>query len=145
VVKNLRVYCSNNKYKVKKIRIHKLVTNLRKELNFSISSLPINFISSGEITIINKKYLNHNYSTDIITFNYSGSMDNLDGEIFICYEDAKNNSRKFKNSLPEEIFRLVIHGILHLLGYNDIKAKEYKIMKRQENQLLNKNKFLLFN
>ncbi len=145
MVKNLRVYCSNNKYKVKKIRIHKLVTNLRKELNFSISSLPINFISSGEITIINKKYLNHNYSTDIITFNYSGSMDNLDGEIFICYEDAKNNSRKFKNSLPEEIFRLVIHGILHLLGYNDIKAKEYKIMKRQENQLLNKNKFLLFN
>ena len=145
MVKNLRVYCSNKKYKVKKIRVHKLVNNLKKELNFSISSLPINFISSGEITIINKKYLNHNYSTDIITFNYSGSMDNLDGEIFICYEDAKNNSRKFKNSLPEEIFRLVIHGILHLLGYNDIKAKEYKIMKRQENQLLNKNKFLLFN
>ena len=145
MVKNLRVYCSNKKYKVKKIRIHKLVTNLKKELNFSISSLPINFISSGEITIINKKYLNHNYSTDIITFNYSGSMDNLDGEIFICYEDAKNNCRKFKNSLPEEIFRLVIHGILHLLGYNDIKTKDYRMMKKQENQLLNKNKFLLLN
>ena len=145
MIKNLRVYCSDKKYKVKKIRVHKLVNNLKKELNFSISSLPINFISSGEITNINKEYLSHNYSTDIITFNYSGSSDNLDGEIFICYEDAKNNSRKFKNSLPEEIFRLVIHGILHLLGYNDIKTKDYRMMKKQENQLLNKNKFLLLN
>ena len=145
MVKNLRVFCSDRKFKVNKIRILKLVNNLKKELNFSISSLPVNFISSSEITIINKKYLNHNYSTDIITFNYSGSQNNLDGEIFISYDDAKKNSHKFKNSLAEEIFRLVIHGILHLLGYDDIKAKDYKIMKRLENQLLNRYKFLLLN
>ena len=143
MVKNIRVFCSDKKYKVNKIRIHRLVNKLRKELNFSISSLPINFISSKEISIINKKYLNHDNSTDIITFNYSGKKDNLDGEIFISYDDAKNNSVKFNNSLAEEIFRLIIHGILHLLGYDDLNTKDYKIMKKFENQLLNRNKFLL--
>ena len=145
MVKNIRVFCSDKKYKVNKIRIHRLVNKLRKELNFSISSLPVNFISSSEITIINKKYLNHNYSTDIITFNYSDSKDDLDGEIFISYDDAEKSSRKFKNSLAEEIFRLVIHGVLHLLGYDDMKVKDKKIMKSLENQLLNRNKFLLLN
>ena len=143
MVKNIRVFCSDQKYKVNKIRIHKLINNLKKELNFSISSLPINFISSGEITTINKKYLNHNSSTDIITFNYSDRKDNLDGEIFISYEDAKKNAGRFKNTLPEEILRLIIHGILHLLGYDDLNKKDYRVMKKLENQLLNKNKLLL--
>jgi probable rRNA maturation factor len=142
VIKNLRVYCSDNKYKVNKIRIHKLLNKLRKELNFCISSLPINFISSDEIITINQKYLKHNYSTDIITFNYSGNKDNLDGEIFISYEDAKGNSIKYKNPLHEEITRLVIHGILHLIGYNDMKAKDFSRMKKLENRLLNKHKFI---
>jgi probable rRNA maturation factor len=142
VIKNLRVYCSDNKYKVNKIHIHKLLNKLRKELNFCISSLPINFISSDEITIINQKYLKHNYSTDIITFNYSGNLNNLDGEIFISYEDAENNSTRYKNTLNEEISRLVIHGMLHLIGYDDIKEKDFKKMKKLENQLLNKYKFV---
>ena len=142
MIKNLRVYCSDNKYKVNKIHIHKLLNKLRKELNFCISSLPINFISSDEITIINQKYLKHNYSTDIITFNYSGNLNNLDGEIFISYEDAESNSTRYKNTLNEEISRLVIHGMLHLIGYDDIKEKDFKKMKKLENQLLNKYKFV---
>ena len=142
MIKNLRVYCSDKKYKVNKIRIHKLLNKLRKELNFCISSLPINFISSDEITTINHKYLKHNYSTDIITFNYSGNRNNLDGEIFISYEDAKINSIKYKNSVEEEITRLVIHGILHLLGYDDMGAKDFKRMKKLENKLLNKYKLV---
>ena len=142
MIKNLRVYCSDKKYKVNKIRIHKLLDKLGKELNFCISSLPINFISSDEITIINQKYLKHNYSTDIITFNYSANKNNLDGEIFISYEDAKINSIKYKNSVAEEIKRLVIHGILHLIGYNDMKAKDFKKMKKLENKLLNKYKYV---
>ena len=104
--------------------------------------MPINFISSDEITIINQKYLKHNYSTDIITFNYSGNLNNLDGEIFISYEDAESNSTRYKNTLNEEISRLVIHGMLHLIGYDDIKEKDFKKMKKLENQLLNKYKFV---
>lgn len=117
--------------------------SLIKELDFIIESLPINFISSDQIIDINKEYLNHNYSTDIITFNYSGSNKKLDGEIFISVDDAKKNAREFDNSIKEELLRLVIHGILHLLGYDDIKAGDRKKMKELENRLLNTHKITL--
>ena len=145
MVKNLKLFSSDKKYKINKLQVHKLVNYLRQELNFSISSLPINFISSGEITTINKKYLKHNYSTDIITFNYSGSTKNIDGEIFISFEDAEENSKRYKNALSEEFLRLVIHGTLHLAGYDDMNLRDYKIMKRLENKLLNKYKITLLN
>ena len=145
MVNNLTVFSSNNKYKINKVRVHKLVNHLREELNLSILSLPVNFISSGEITAINKKYLRHNYSTDIITFNYSGDTKNIDGEMFISTDDADKNSRKYKNTLDEEFQRLIIHGILHLAGYDDMDAKSYRIMKGLENKLLNKYKITLLN
>jgi probable rRNA maturation factor len=69
-------------------------------------------------------------------------LNNLDGEIFISYEDAESNSTRYKNTLNEEISRLVIHGMLHLIGYDDIKEKDFKKMKKLENQLLNKYKFV---
>lgn len=145
MVKNLKIFSSEKKYKINKRRVHKLVHYLKQELNFSILSLPINFISSGHITVINRKYLKHNYSTDIITFNYSENTRNIDGEIFISVDDAEENSKKYKNSLAEEFLRLVIHGILHLVGYDDMNSKDYKIMKKYENELLNKYKITLLN
>src|SRR5690554_755673 len=92
---------------------------------------------------INKKYLNHNYSTDIITFDYSSSGKNLEGEIYISTEDAASNSQKYKVTFKDEIMRLVIHGFLHLLGYNDQSQKEKIVMKRLENQLVNKYRLIV--
>jgi len=143
VVKNLRIFSSYKKHKINKLVIHKLVNYLTNDLDFIVESLPINFISSDQIITINKEYLNHNYSTDIITFNYSGSKKNLDGEIFISIDDAKINAKAYNNSLKEELLRLVIHGILHLLGYDDIKKSDFKKMKELENSLLNKYKITL--
>ena len=143
MVKNLRIFCSYKRYKIDKFLLHRLVNVLAKELDFIIDSLPINFISSDQIIAINKDYLGHNYSTDIITFNYSGSHKSIDGEIFISIDDAKINAREFDNSLKEEIIRLVIHGILHLLGYDDIKTADLKKMKELENRLLNRYKITL--
>lgn len=140
-MKNLKVYSSL--LKISKKNIHSLTSNLAKELNFTISSLEINFISCHEIYEINKKHLKHYYTTDIITFNYSNNSKEIDGEIFISLDDALENSKKFKVSYSEEIVRLVIHGILHLLGYDDQKSSDKKIMKRLENELLYKNKFVL--
>lgn len=140
-MKNLKVYSSL--LKISKKNIHSLTSNLAKELNFTISSLEINFISGSEIYAINKKHLKHYYTTDIITFNYSNNSKEIDGEIFISLDDALENSKKFKVSYSEEIVRLVIHGILHLLGYDDQKSSDKKIMKRLENELLYKNKFVL--
>ncbi|UCH65059.1 MAG: rRNA maturation RNase YbeY [Ignavibacterium sp.] len=122
---------------------NKLVGLLRKDLDYSIQSLFINFIDNASIQKINKEYLNHNYSTDIITFNYSGSNVAFDGEIFISIDDAQLNAKKYKISLSKELKRLIIHGILHLKGYDDIKSDDRIIMKKKENYLLNKYNFTL--
>ena len=141
MIRNLYVSSSNNK--IIKNRVHKLVGLLKKELNFSIQLLFINFANGEEIHKINKKYLSHDYSTDIITFNYSGNHLELDGEIYISLDDALNSSQKYKVSLNSELKRLTIHGLLHLSGYNDIEKKDKKTMKTKENNLLNMYKFAL--
>lgn len=136
MIKNLSVFSSKN-IRVNKSAIHKIVTFLKNELHFSISSLQYNFVSPEEINTINKKFLKHDFTTDIITFNYSGKNDILEGEIFISMEDARQNSKKFKVSLDNEIMRLVVHGILHLIGYDDKSSVDKKKMKKEENRLVN--------
>ncbi len=140
-MKNLRIY-SVQKI-IKKNKIHDLIKSLSVELNFTVSNLEINIISGSDIHLINKGYLKHNYTTDIITFNYSDTLEQIDGEIFISIDDALSNSKKFKVTLSEELVRLVIHGILHLLGYDDQNLTDKIIMKRLENKLLSKNNFIL--
>jgi len=136
LIKNVHIFAISN-YKINKILIHKLLSFLKKELKISINSLELNFIEKEEIILINKQYLGHNYSTDILTFNYNKNNNSIDGEIFISVDDALENSKKFKVSLSNELYRLVIHGILHLLGFDDREKKDKKIMKVQENLLLN--------
>jgi rRNA maturation RNase YbeY len=141
VIKNFQVFSSSKS--INKLSIHKLVSSLKKELNLQIDSLMINFVTTSEITELNEKYLDHYFSTDIITFDYSEERNEIDGEIFISIDDAESNARKYKVHLKNEITRLIIHGILHLLGYDDQQKKDKIIMKRMENDLLNKNKFIL--
>ena len=142
MVKNLQIN-SSGKIDLNKRTIHSIVGYLKNELNFNINKVTVNFISSGEITYLNIKYLNHHNSTDIITFNYSGNNYELDGEIFISVDDCRNNARMFGVKFNEEMVRLVIHGFLHLLGYNDKnKSQKKKMFELQEN-LLNNCKFAL--
>jgi rRNA maturation RNase YbeY len=140
-LKNLHIYSVQKK--IKKRKVYDLIKSLSVELNFLVSNLEINFISGEDIHAINKSYLKHDYTTDIITFNYSDSLQQIDGEIFISIDDALSNSKKFKVTLSDELVRLVIHGILHLLGYDDQNLTDKKIMKRLENKLLSKNNFIL--
>ena len=140
-MKNLRVYSVTKN--LKKNKIHDLVKLLSVELDFELSNLEINFVSGKNIYELNKTYLQHNNSTDIITFNYSDLLKQIDGEIFISIDDALDNAKKFKVSLSDELVRLVIHGVLHLLGYDDQTTSDKKTMKQLENKLLSKNKFVL--
>jgi rRNA maturation RNase YbeY len=140
LVKNLQV--TSVDISINKSAVHSLVASVKKELNFNISSLFINFISSNEMLEVNNKFLKHNYETDVIAFNYSGKSE-LDGEILISVEDALRNAKKYKVSYSFELSRLVIHGILHLLGYNDKRPNEKILMNSMEKRLLYKNKFTL--
>ncbi|MGQ0828507.1 MAG: rRNA maturation RNase YbeY [Bacteroidota bacterium] len=91
---------------------------------------------------INKEYLNHNTYTDIVTFDYTeGNM--IKGDIFISVERVKENAVKFSKSFEDELHRVIIHGILHLLGYKD-KTKAAKAeMTKQEDTCLRKLRKLL--
>lgn len=137
MVKNLTVACPKN-IKLDKRKIHFLVGKLKDLLKFEITSFEINFISSEEIFSINSRYLKHFRTTDIITFNYSGENFNFDGEIFISIDDAKENAKKFRVTFDNEIMRLVIHGVLHMLGYDDTSVTKKKEMKKIENELVHK-------
>lgn len=134
MVKNLQVN-SSTKYNISKKTVHDVANQLKNDFKFDVSSVIINFISCDKIIGINKKYLRHNFSTDIITFNYNGSNSVLEGEIYISFDDAMENAKKFHVSVQDEIIRLVIHGFLHLLGFDDKDRKDKIKMKRWENKL----------
>ncbi|MBS3944919.1 MAG: rRNA maturation RNase YbeY [Melioribacter sp.] len=126
--------------RINKNAVHNAVSRITKFLNVEVFSLDINFLLPDTITVINKKYLNHNYATDIISFNYSFESNNLDGEILICSEVASENAKRFKTTFEKEIRRLIIHGILHLIGYDDSTDTQRKLMKAKENKILLKLK-----
>jgi probable rRNA maturation factor len=84
---------------------------------------------------INVQFLNHNYNTDVITFNYNvGSM--MNGEIYISIETVKRNAKKYRVSIREELLRVMIHGVLHLVGYDDKTEEQRQIMRNKENYWL---------
>lgn len=142
MLKNLHVY--SQEFSINKIAVHKLISSLKKEFALNISFLSISFINSSVLLSINKKYLNHDYETDVITFNYSKKTKDIDGEILISFEEAKKNAEKYHVNFSKELCRLVIHGMLHLLKFDDKNKKEKNIMKQMENKLINKYNFTLF-
>ncbi|OGX44783.1 MAG: rRNA maturation RNase YbeY [Omnitrophica WOR_2 bacterium RIFOXYB2_FULL_45_11] len=97
-------------------------------------SLGISFFSDGRIKKLNQKYLKTNTPTDVIVFPYS--KDNAD--IAISLDTAKRNARIYKSSLQKEILLYIIHGILHLNGYNDTTPKERKRMFAKQEEILKK-------
>jgi len=93
------------------------------------------FCSDKKILKVNKQYLNHDYYTDIITFDYSENK-LISGDIFISIDTVKSNSEKYKTPYIEELHRTIIHGILHLCGVNDKGSGEREIMEDYENKAL---------
>ncbi len=86
---------------------------------------------------INRKYLEHDYYTDIITFDYSEG-DMVSGDLFISVDTVRANAERFGVSFENELDRVVIHGVLHLIGYNDKTEEEQKVMRGKENEYLEK-------
>jgi rRNA maturation RNase YbeY len=93
------------------------------------------FTSDKYLLAINQKYLSHNYFTDIVTFNYCTEKI-ISGDIYISLPTVKNNSGLFNVTYNDELFRVMIHGILHLVGYNDSTNAEKAIMREKEDYYL---------
>lgn len=93
------------------------------------------FCSDEKILEVNRQYLQHDYYTDIITFDYTAG-DKISGDLFISLDTVRTNAEKFQTSYDEELHRTIIHGILHLCGINDKGPGEREIMEAAENKAL---------
>ena len=93
------------------------------------------FCSDEKILEVNKAYLQHDYYTDVITFDYTEG-DKISGDIFISVDTVRSNAEQFGTDYDEELHRIIIHGVLHLCGINDKGPGEREIMTRHENEAL---------
>ena len=134
---------------------------LEHSLKASDYELCFHFVPASEMADVNEKFLDHTGPTDVITFNHSGAEHagqtgslrygrletcatvssasgdvQLHGEIFICPEVAIAQAREFDASWQEEVVRYCVHGLLHLRGYDDVRAADRRKMKREEDRVV---------
>ena len=93
------------------------------------------FCSDEKILEVNRQYLEHDYYTDIITFDYTEG-NRISGDLFISLDTVRTNAEQFEQSYERELHRVIIHGILHLCGINDKGPGEREIMEAEENKAL---------
>jgi rRNA maturation RNase YbeY len=100
--------------------------------------LGIYLVATPEMTRLNEIFLRHKGSTDVITFNYTEPSDQpcLHGEIFICLDEATSQARRFHTTWQSELVRYIVHGVLHLLGYDDQDRRARRRMKGAESALV---------
>lgn len=101
----------------------------------TLGNISIIFTGKKELLQINNSFLSHNFHTDIITFNYNEGT-TISGDLFIGVEQVTENAIEFKTTPRLELLRVIIHGVFHLLGYNDYTDNEKKKMRLNENTAL---------
>lgn len=121
----------SNKRKVKT-----WIKNVVTKYGFKIGDVTILFTDDEYIKELNIKYLNHHYFTDILTFDYSSGLV-LNGDIVISIDTVRSNSILYSTSIDDELLRVLIHGFLHLLGFNDKSSEESRKMRELEDGALN--------
>jgi probable rRNA maturation factor len=112
-----------------------LISVFHKEKR-ELKSLDIIFCSDHYILSLNRKFLSHDFYTDILSFPLSDGNDPLVAEIYISVDRVRENAKTAKTSFKEEIHRVIFHGVLHFCGYKDKSPGEIKKMRMKENQLL---------
>jgi rRNA maturation RNase YbeY len=93
------------------------------------------FVSDTQILQLNRQFLNHNYYTDIITFDEVES-DTISGEMYISIDTVRTNAEIYQTTFDNELYRVMVHGVLHLCGYNDKTEQEQVLMREMEDKSL---------
>ena len=127
-VKNLQ---SSIPVPVSKIKITDSKVCRSLKLSHSFSEISITFVGTKRMRSVNKKYLGHDYVTDVITFDLEGTA-----EILICPQVARRNAKAHEAPLAQELLLYVVHGLLHLAGYDDHSPEDIKKIRLKEKQLL---------
>ncbi len=121
-----------------KRKVSKWVKETVASESFKLGDINYIFCSDEYLLNVNKQYLNHNYYTDIITFDNTEDENKISGDIFVSIDRVKENAMNHKFEFDEELRRVLIHGILHLCGYKDKTPKQKKEMRNKENFYLSK-------
>ena len=122
--------------KINKAKLKRLIYNLVEENGCNVERVEYNFIGADRMVEINKEFLDHDYATDIITFDYTADK-LISAEIFISIDTLKENATKNSQTVENEVIRLVFHGVLHCLGYKDKTKADKEIMRQKEDESIN--------
>jgi len=140
-VNNIQIFFEKvQPIKAKKNSIKKQISRVIISESKQVGDISVIFCSDEYLLEINRQFLNHDYYTDVITFDYvEGNV--VSGDVFISLDRIKENSLLFHNQAIMELYRVVFHGVLHLIGYNDKTLEEIKEMRSKEEHYLNEVDF----
>ena len=121
--------------KLKKRETTAWIRAVAQTYGYKVGDIGYMFVNDEKILEVNNEYLGHDYYTDVITFDYcEGNI--LNGDIVISLDTVRTNAEKFGKTYEDELFRVIIHGVLHLCGINDKGPGEREIMEENENKAL---------
>lgn len=119
----------------KRTSLKKFIEGIFKKERRYLKKLNYVFCSDNDLIKLNKKYLSHDFYTDILTFDLSEN-DQIQADVYISIDRVKENSRKQKTTFIQEVHRVIFHGALHLCGYKDKSIKEISLMRKREDHYL---------
>lgn len=119
-----------------KIKLRNWIKSTIEHNQYKLEVINYIFTSDNYLLTINKEYLDHDTFTDVITFNQSTNPKLLEADIYISIERIKKNAKKFNLPISDELHRVMIHGVLHLLGFTDKEDSEKAVMRKKENHYL---------
>ena len=117
--------------------IEPVVEMILSDYGYVLKYENIILMSDEELLEINREFLKHDYYTDIITFNYGEVPKKVEAELYISFDRVKENANKHNVSELDELYRVIIHGTLHLAGFEDDTPEAKKAMQLLENQYIN--------
>ncbi len=117
-----------------------IATKMQQYEDCKFSWIEIAFVDEDKMVEVNQEYLNHHYITDIITFRYDEKSDNqaVEGTLYCCASQIEQHAQENNIALREEFLRIIIHGLLHLCGYDDETKQQKKKMTEREDFYLSK-------
>lgn len=116
------------------------IKNTIKQEGATLISLNYIFCTDEYLHDMNVRFLKHDTLTDIITFNYNPSETEIEGEIYISIDRVRENAKTFETDFQTELNRVIIHGVLHLIGYNDKTRSQKAVMREKEDSYLSLRK-----
>ncbi|QNF32676.1 rRNA maturation RNase YbeY [Adhaeribacter swui] len=122
-------------------KIKKWIVQVIEDYDFELENLTFIFCSDNYLLDVNVTYLDHDTLTDIITFDNSDEDDTIEGDIFISIDRVKENATNFNVSFLEELHRVIIHGVLHLIGFDDKSDLSKSEMRQKEDYWLSLRDF----